>query len=589
MKLFRFNSIQSNIAAAFAILIVLTAIVISISSYQLSSIAARRTAQEYTTELIKQLNLNIQTYITNMENISMLVMNNRNVREYLSSQNGMIEEEIFDFLQSISVSRKDISSITLFGEEEHWVTDRRDSQLNPNIDVKEMSWYKDAARADGEIVISSSQVQPIFQEYPWVVSLSREIRNPGGEQTLGILLVDMNFSVLNDIFDQIDLGKRGYVFIVDNSGNIVYHPQQQLIYSNLKEERINEVLMDQNGSFITDEGGQSRMYSIQDTGFGWKIVGVSYLNELVSNKRDMQFSFLALGMTSLILALGVSFFLSRKLTRPINQLQEHMKEVEKGNFDIQVPVDSTREIGRLARTFNIMVLRIKELMSQVVKEQEFKRKSEISALQAQINPHFLYNTLDSIVWMAEAKKSEEVVLMTSALARLFRSSISKGQELVSIQTEVDHITNYLTIQQMRYRDKLEFHIDVASDILNCLTLKILLQPLVENAIYHGIKNKSGIGIITIRGQQEQDEVIFHVIDNGVGMDEATIVRIFSNQTSTERRGMGVVNVHERIKLYFGETFGLSYESELDVGTSVMIRIPKIGPEATGLVDGNGRD
>lgn len=579
MKMLRFNSIQSNITAAFAFLIVLTAIVISISAYQLSSISARRTAQEYTTELIKQLNLNIQTYITNMENISLLVMNNRNVRDYLISQNGMNAEEISDFFQSISVSRNDISSINLFGEEGHWVSDRKDAQLNPNITVKEMSWYQDAADADGEIVISSSQVQPIFQEYPWVVSLSREIRSPGGNQTLGILLVDMNFNVLKDIFDQIDIGKQGYVFIVDNRGNIVYHPQQQLIYSSLKEERIKEVLEDQSGSFITDEGGESRMYSIQDTGFGWKIVGVSYLNELVSNKKDMQISFLALGMISLILALGVSFFLSRKLTRPINQLQEHMKEVEKGNFDISVPMDSTREIGRLARTFNMMVLRIKELMSQVVKEQEFKRKSEISALQAQINPHFLYNTLDSIVWMAEAKKSEEVVLMTSALARLFRSSISKGRELVLIQTELEHITNYLTIQQMRYRDKLTFHIDVAPKILNYLTLNILLQPLVENAIYHGIKNKSGIGVITIRGCEDQDKVIFHVIDNGVGMDEATIARILSNQAASERRGMGVANVHERIQLYFGDAFGLSYESEPDVGTSVIIRIPKIDPDA----------
>jgi len=579
MKLLRFNSIQSNIAAVFAFLIVLTAVVISISSYQLSSIAARKTAQEYTTELIKQLNLNIQTYITNMENISMLVMNNRNVREFLTAQNTLNAEEISDFLQSISVSRKDISSINLFSEEGHWISDRKDAQLNPNITVEELSWYRDAAVANGEIVISSSQVQPIFQEYPWVVSLSREIRSPGSNQTLGILLVDMNFNVLNDIFDQFDIGKRGYVFIVDQRGNIVYHPQQQLIYSNLKEERIDEVLKDQSGSFITDEGGQSRMYSIQDTGFGWKIVGVSYLNELVSNKREMQISFLALGLISLILALGVSFFLSRKLTRPIKQLQEHMKEVEKGNFDIQVPLDHTREIGRLARTFNMMVVRIKELMSQVVKEQEFKRKSEISALQAQINPHFLYNTLDSIVWMAEAKKSEEVVLMTSALARLFRSSISKGQELVSIQTEVEHITNYLTIQQMRYRDKLAFHIDVAPSILNYLTLKILLQPLVENAIYHGIKNKFGVGIITIRGHEYQDDVLFEVIDNGVGMDDKTIARILSNQATTERRGMGVANVNERIQLFFGNKFGLNYTSELDVGTTVSIRIPKIGPDA----------
>jgi two-component system sensor histidine kinase YesM len=580
MLRFKFNSIQSNIAAAFAVLILLTAVVISVSAYQLSAISARKTAEEYTAELIKQLNANIQTYITNMENISLLVMNNRNVKEYLSSPDPKNTEEIAEFFQSISVSRKDISSINLFEAAGNWVSNRKNAALNPNVTVKELSWYQRAAESDGEIVISSSHVQPIFQdEYRWVVSLSREIRWPGSNGTMGILLVDMNFSVLNDMFDQIDLGNRGYVFIVDSSGNMVYHPQQQLIYSNLKEERIDEVLSNRTGSFVTDEGSQSRMYSIQNTGFGWKIVGVSYLNELVSNKGDMQISFLLLGVVSLILALGVSIFLSRKLSRPIQQLQEHMKEVEKGNFDIQVPMDSTREIGRLARTFNMMVLQIKELMSQVVKEQEFKRKSELSALQAQINPHFLYNTLDSIIWMAEAKKSEEVVLMTSALARLFRSSISKGKELVAIHTEVEHITNYLTIQQMRYKDKLDFHIEVSPDILQYQTLKIILQPLVENAIYHGIKNKPGIGVITIQGREKAGEIVFRVSDNGIGMEQSMVKTILGKkQDPTKRRGMGVVNVHERIQLFFGEAYGLSYESEQDKGTTVTVLIPKTGPE-----------
>ncbi|UUZ97402.1 sensor histidine kinase [Paenibacillus sp. P25] len=214
----------------------------------------------------------------------------------------------------------------------------------------------------------------------------------------------------------------------------------------------------------------------------------------------------------------MSVFLSRRLSRPILQLQERMKEVEKGNFDIQVPVGNTREIGRLARTFNLMVGRIKELMAQVVEEQEFKRKTELSALQAQINPHFLYNTLDSIIWMAESKKSEEVVLMTSALSKLFRASISKGEELVPIRNEMEHIFNYLTIQKIRYRDKLEFHIDTDPDILHFQTLKIVLQPIVENAIYHGIKNKYGVGVIRITGEKRDGEIRLQVIDNGVGME-----------------------------------------------------------------------
>jgi two-component system sensor histidine kinase YesM len=575
----KLNSIQSNIVAAFAIVILLTAVVMSLSSYQLSSIAARKTAQEYTAQLIKQLNANIQTYITNMENISLLVMNNRNVRDYLSSPTlSGNSEEITEFLQSISVSRKDISSINLFTAADQWISNQKNAILNPHILVSELSWYQRALEANGDVVISSSHVQPLIQdEYRWVVSLSREIRMSGKEDTLGVLLVDMNFSVLNEMFDQIDLGKRGYVFIIDSRGNIVYHPQQQLIYSKLKEERINEVLNSTSGNFVTDEGEQSRMYTIQDTGFGWKIVGVSYLNELVSNKGEMQASFFLLGIVSLILALGVSIYLSRKLTHPIHNLQAHMKKVERGNFDIQVPVENTKEIGQLARTFNLMVMQIKELMSQVVKEQEFKRKSELDALQAQINPHFLYNTLDSIIWMAEAKKTDEVVLMTSSLARLFRSSISKGKELVSIRTEVEHISNYLTIQQMRYKNKLDFHIDVEPRLMHYQTLKIILQPLVENAIYHGIKNKVGTGLITIEGREEAGEILFHVKDNGVGMDESILNTIFNRKIPAEEKGMGVTNVHERIQLFFGKTFGISYESEPDVGTTVTVRIPSIMP------------
>ncbi|UUZ84770.1 sensor histidine kinase [Paenibacillus sp. P26] len=293
----------------------------------------------------------------------------------------------------------------------------------------------------------------------------------------------------------------------------------------MKTERIDKLLAAGKGSFRTDEGDQARIYTIEDSGFGWKIVGVAYVDHLIANKTQMQISFLLWGAVCFVVAFMMSVFLSRRLSRPILQLQERMKEVEKGNFDIQVPVGNTREIGRLARTFNLMVGRIKELMAQVVEEQEFKRKTELSALQAQINPHFLYNTLDSIIWMAESKKSEEVVLMTSALSKLFRASISKGEELVPIRNEMEHIFNYLTIQKIRYRDKLEFHIDTDPDILHFQTLKIVLQPIVENAIYHGIKNKYGVGVIRITGEKRDGEIRLQVIDNGVGMEPEQAKRL----------------------------------------------------------------
>ena len=222
-----------------------------------------------------------------------------------------------------------------------------------------------------------------------------------------------------------------------------------------------------------------------------------------------------------------------------------------------------------------MIEKIKELMLQNNKEQELKRKNELKALQAQINPHFLYNTLDSIVWMAESKKSEEVVLMTSALAKLFRTSISKGEEVISINNEIEHIKNYLIIQKIRYKNKLDFEIDVDDEILHNKVLKIILQPLVENSIYHGIKNKDGIGIITIKGRRIQDKILLQVIDNGTGMTPAEIDKVFNKKGRQSGSGIGVYNVNQRIKLYYGDEYGLGYESEIDKGTIVSVWLPVI--------------
>ncbi|WP_372635717.1 sensor histidine kinase [Cohnella sp.] len=591
MNLFRFRTIQSNIAAALAFLIVILTLVMGFIAYGLSTSAVQRTAQNFTAELIKQVTSNIQIYVNNMENISLLALNHRGVSGYLTGESDD-DASVTDFLRTIMLSRKDIASIGVFGYNGRFVSDRGSGNLNPYVSVPDQSWYREAKEGRGKVFISPSHVQPVFKEdYRWVVSLSREIRSSDHTRGLGVLLVDLNFSVINDIVNGIELGKRGYVYIVDRSGRVVYHPQQQLLYSNLKSEKIDEALALGNGSFITDEGSQSRIYTVQDSGFGWKIVGVSYVSELVNNKGQMQASFFTLGGISLVVALLLSFLLSRNLTRPIHQMQKRMSEVEKGNFDIQVPVDSTREIGMLARAFNLMVVRIRELMAQVVKEQEFKRKSELNALQAQINPHFLYNTLDSIVWMAENDKSAEVVRMTSALARLFRSSISKGSELVPIRNEIEHISNYLTIQKMRYRDKLDFRIDVDDAIKSSLTLKVLLQPLVENAIYHGIKNKYGTGTIRIAGERKGETIVLRVSDNGVGMDEATRKSLLSPAADSRpgKGGVGMMNVHERIRLYFGSAYGLSIDSEPDEGTTVTVTFPVIDKPAAAEPLGKERE
>lgn len=583
----RFRSIQTNIALAFVLLILMTIFVMSFTSYYLSKDAVQANVQAYTTELVRQVDSNIETYVNGMKYISDLVAGNRTVREYLSKTSfaSLAEEKqykaaIADFLGSMLVSRTDIASVNIYGANGQFVSGSPELELNPYIDIRTLNWFTKAREAGGRSVISPSHVQPVFKDrYSWVVSLSRQLRSEDGTRELGVFWVDLNFSVMNDMLRNINLGDRGYLFIVDTEGKIVYHPQQQLIYSNLKSEQIDRVLAVKNGTFTSDEGSGSRMYTVQDSGFGWKIVGVSYVDELIGNQAEVRYSFLALGLICIFAAILLSVYLSQRVSRPIRQLQTYMKEVEKGNFDIQVPVPRTIEVGRLARAFNIMVGKIKELMTQTVRDQEQKRKSEMNALQAQINPHFLYNTLDSIIWMAESNKNKEVVLMTSALAKLFRSSISRGEELVPIHNEIEHITNYLMIQKMRYKNKLDYEIDIAESVRHYPTIKVILQPLVENAIYHGIKKKRGPGMIAISSEEKGGDILLTVRDNGIGMDEETVRKLLLPFPPGQGgRGVGVLNVHERLRLYFGPPYGLSFASVPGEGTTATIRIPKSLPQ-----------
>jgi two-component system, sensor histidine kinase YesM len=581
--LFHFKSIQSTIAVAFSCLILFTTLFISLMTYRLTTNAAEKSSREHTSQLIEQVNTNIETYINYMENISQMVLSNYDIREYLSNQtlpgtkdNANLEQRITFQLSSVLNTRKDISSILVFGNYGN-IVPYNHIKLNKFVDPTQQSWYKKAIEADGKVVISSSHVQNIIQgEYKWVVSLSRQLSSMDGKQ-LGVLLVDLNYNVINDLCNKIKLGKKGYIFILDHDGNIVYHPQQQLIYSSLKNEMIDQVMSSATSSFTVSEGSNSRMYTINPSNnTGWKIVGVTYVDELVSNKKEIQTYIFLWGIGLTLVAFILSFILSLRISNPIKRLEASMKKVEKGNFDIQVNIESSNEIGQLSKRFNRMTTEIKELMAQNVKEQELKRKSELKALQAQINPHFLYNTLDSIIWMAEGKKSEEVVLMVAALARLFRISISKGQEMISIANEIEHIKSYLTIQKMRYKDKLDFEINVDEQIMANKVLKIILQPLVENSIYHGIKNNAGIGIVKITGKFIDDRILLQVIDNGIGMTAETIRQMLKKSEKSEGgSGIGVSNVNQRIQLYFGEQYGIAFESELGQGTIANIWLPKL--------------
>jgi len=314
---------------------------------------------------------------------------------------------------------------------------------------------------------------------------------------------------------------------------------------------------------------------------GWKVIGVSYPEELGVDRRSLGRVYTAWGILFLSLTILFSFIISLQIARPIKLLRNTIKVVEQGNFDIQAKIERSDEIGELGKDFNIMVQKIKELLQLIIEEQQNKRKSELKALQAQINPHFLYNTLDSVIWMAEDRQHQQVIEMAAALAKLFRISISGGREIISIGEEVEHVRQYLIIQKMRYKDRLDYEICVPEDLFPYRTVKIILQPLVENAIYHGIKNSPSPGKIIIDGSICYNGIELKVKDNGVGMSAEVLARIMEDtqgERAFVRRGVGVRNVDERIKLYFGNNYGIQFFSSEGEGTEVRIRLPAIREE-----------
>ena len=306
-----------------------------------------------------------------------------------------------------------------------------------------------------------------------------------------------------------------------------------------------------------------------------------------------------------MLGIAASYYLSHSISRPISQLASFMRKVEEGNMSIRIPEEREDEIGLLGRSFNKMLSQMTRLISQVWAEQRLKREAELRSLQAHIQPHFLYNTLDTIQWLARKDGAKEATEMVEALSKLFRIGLSKGQEMIPLADEIEHIRSYLKIQQTRYKDKLNYRIEVDGSGDDLFVLKLILQPLVENAIYHGIKERRGPGMITIRAIISEEILELVIQDDGAGMSEARLESLravlravpsvheasAAQRAAEERRqgqgqaaSYGLRNVQERMRLSFGETSGITIESKEKAGTTVIMKHPIIHRKGQGAHD-----
>lgn len=513
-------------------------------------------------QAVVQASNTVRNYTADMEEVMNLI----------EESYGREKEERDNALETLLRIRKDVVAVTSYDEEGVLVDWWTGSYHLKERILKNLSFLQMETGAEDRLMISEPHAETLLENYyPWVVSIRKDLEAGDGKRHAVVL--DVRFSQIANYVDEVGIGQHGYCFIMDRKGNIVYHPQQQLIYSGLKSERTEALTEAEDGSLVK----KNMIYSIRSLdNCDWRIVGVSYIDELVTVKvRDAIRILLAMLVFVLTTVFFSSFLLTHMISHPIQSLVKAMKDFEANaeEFSYQ-PVHGSKEMIALSDSFAHMVDRIQDLMEKVRREEITLRKTELKALQAQINPHFLYNTLDAIGWMCEEERSQDAVEMVNALARLFRISISKGHELIPIGKEVEHARSYLMIQKFRYKNQFTYSFDIEEECLPYLCNKITLQPIIENAIYHGINRMVDEGEIRIRIYGEGNHIVFAVSDNGVGMTREQCENILKSEPG-DQTGIGIKNVNDRIKIYFGEEYGITIESEPDEGTCVSIRMPKV--------------
>ena len=485
-----------------------------------------------------------------------------------------------EYLDAWLNARSEVVAVTTYTEagalQNCWALDHAPRQQV----LQNLSFDLAAAQNSPDGYISAPHVESIFAGYyPWVVTVVRPM--PAGASFRWVA-VDVRFSNIGASISGVGIGQHGYCFLMDDQGNMVYHPQQQLLYAGIKQEDTARLATLAEGTYVED----TIICSIQDVpDSAWRVVGVSFIDETV-NESLGQMARIALATAALILAaaLLVGWVISHMLSRPLQRLENAMEAFEQDadGFAFQ-PVAGTREVQELSDSFGHMVGRIQALMTTVREEEVNLRKTELKALQAQINPHFLYNTLDSIAWMCERGKNADAVKMVHALAKLFRISISRGHELIPIEKELQHAEAYLLIQKFRYKNQFTYHFTVDEGCLHCLCNKITLQPIIENAITHGLDLLVEPGHIEIEVCADGDDILFKVSDDGIGMAPEQVAQLLHSEPG-DRTGIGIKNVNDRLRIYFGAQYGLSIESVPDEGTTVTIRMPRVPEDREGDYD-----
>ena len=532
--------------------------------------------ERYLQEIITQINNNVDSYISDIVDVA------EYARHLARTDTAKDLQEIKTRFNTLVSSRDDIVRIAIYD-----LTGRviASSDWNEDDDpgkTRSLLWFKRAYLGEGDFFFTGPHTRKNGQQADLVITYSQLISfGPINTPAIPVvLLIDLNFNTIAEISRSANLYQSGYTYLISNDGTIVYHPRQEEIDDGSFVEDIESVEEHVYGMYGNHFQGKERLVNIQTVNqTRWRIVGVIFMDEVMAPLYAFRRYLAAISLLMLILTVIIITIISNRISKPLRELEGAMSAVQRGNFSPTIPDVGYSEIRSLSRSFSMMVSKIDDLMRQVRITEKIKRQRELDALQAKIHPHFLYNTLDSVIWLAESGDSKGVVKLVSALASLFRISIAKGHDTITLREEFMHVESYLQIQSIRYKDKFTYSMELPEELENSPTIKLIIQPIVENSIYHGIKYLQECGLITIKAEGSEGKIKITVSDNGVGMDEKTLSSLLSSTAvhSSSGNGIGLANIDERIRLSYGEEYGLSIVSELDIGTTVTITIPQLSP------------
>ena len=575
------GEIQSMIMIVFSVISVSIVLCVGIVMYLRFSTVSKEDTIESTQKLAEQTGESLEDYLVNMRQVSDAAYYNIIKGNDFSGKQEELQKGMNLLYQA---NQENLRSIAIYDSKGELMAAEPVVSEKEDRDVTEQEWFLQAVKEVENIHFSTPHVQNLFDDgsfrYYWVISSSRVVElSSGPDSDRGVLLVDMDYSSISRMMNQINKADNGqYYYLCDNNGEIIYRPRQAQINNGIGKENSYYTATLKDGVYDEKFEGENRKVIVNTISYtGWKLVGVMPQESFSYKMIDIQqFIAMFLLLIAMMLIL-VNRVVSARISSPILKLNKSVTEYEAGE-NPEIYVGGSLEIRHLGESIQKSYEQNADLMQKVLVEQTERRKSELDALQSQINPHFLYNALDSITWMIEGERNDDAAFTVTQLAKLFRISLSKGNTVISVKDEIQHAKSYMNIQKIRYKDAFTVVFDIEPEILDYCAVKLTLQPLLENAINYGIVGGGDEdGEICITGKMKDGNIILAVRDNGIGIPEEEVEFLLTDNNRVRKKGSGVglVNVNNRIRILFGKKYGLKIESELDEGTTVSICIPAV--------------